>query len=307
MDEQDQIISIMKINGPLLPTLVAKQLHSSILIASVHLSTLSDQGRVKISHLKVGGSPLYYLPEHREKLQDYISSFNPQDQQTIKLIKDKQVVRERDLDLLTRVSLRNITDFAIPLNVTINENKEMFWKWYLIEDEQALEIIKSAVNQPVPIKENKPLENKTEIIAQPEHQERLSTDKTLEITKKPKKVVAKPKSKKKESINIEDDFLSQLNRFFRENEIILETQEILRKNAEINLILKVNSAIGEITYFCKAKNKKSCDEKDLSAAYMESQTKKLPLLLIYTSGLTKKAQEMVDSGQFQNLIIKKLS
>ena len=108
MDEQDQIISIMKINGPLLPTLVAKQLHSSILIASVHLSTLSDQGRVKISHLKVGGSPLYYLPEHREKLQDYISSFNPQDQQTIKLIKDKQVVRERDLDLLTRISLRNM-------------------------------------------------------------------------------------------------------------------------------------------------------------------------------------------------------
>ena len=46
---------------------------------------------------------------------------------------------------LTRVVLRNIKDFAIPLNVQNNEQKLLFWKWYLVDNTEAEEIIKSKV------------------------------------------------------------------------------------------------------------------------------------------------------------------
>ena len=88
-------------------------------------------------------------------------------------------------------------------------------------------------------------------------------------------------------------------------EIIVQEHEIIRKN-EINLVLKVPSAVGQVTYFCKAKKKAKCDEGDLSAAYMEAQIKKLPLLFLYTHELTKKAQEMLATDAFQNAIVSKL-
>ena len=56
----------------------------------------------------------------------------------------------------------------------------------------------------------------------------------------------------------------------------------------------------------KAKKKKRCDEKDISAAYMQAQIKKLPLLFLYTHELSKKAQEMLESDAFKNALIKKI-
>ena len=61
-----------------------------------------------------------------------------------------------------------------------------------------------------------------------------------------------------------------------------------------------------MTYYCKAKKKARCDEKDLAAAYMEAQVKKMPLLFLYTNELNKKAQEMLESGAFANVIVKKI-
>ena len=86
----------------------------------------------------------------------------------------------------------------------------------------------------------------------------------------------------------------------------MEQSEIIRKNKELDLCVQVPSVVGEITYFCKAKNKKRCDEKDLSAAYMEAQIKKLPLLFLYSDQLTPKVQEMLETDVFLNTLIKKI-
>ena len=102
-----------------------------------------------------------------------------------------------------------------------------------------------------------------------------------------------------------DDFVLMLENFFAASEIKVTEKEVVRNNAEVDLLIKVPSVVGEITYFCKAKNKARCDEKDLSSAYMEAQIKKLPLLFLYKKEVTKKAQEMLDSGAFQNVILKR--
>ena len=105
---------------------------------------------------------------------------------------------------------------------------------------------------------------------------------------------------------IQDDFLPTAESFLADKEIIIQDREIVRKNAEVNLVIKVPSAVGAVTYFCKAKKKIKCDEGDVSAAYMEAQIKKLPLLFIYTHELTKKAQEMLATDAFQNALVAKL-
>ena len=74
----------------------------------------------------------------------------------------------------------------------------------------------------------------------------------------------------------------------------------------MNFLLKVPTTIGQMTYFCKAKQKSKCDERDLSSAYMEAQMKKLPLLFLYSGEMNKKAEEMLKSGTFENVVVKKV-
>jgi len=341
MDDQTKILSYLRITGPVLPAQVAKNIHTNILLASAHLSELSSRGKLKVSNIKIGGSPLYFLPEHNSKLQDFIENLKPQDQRTLKNLKEAQILREKNLDLLTRVSLRNIKDFAIPLNVTLNQQKEIFWKWYLLTDQQATDMIKQQLSppppepvpqpQPVPepevIQEQPPPQSSfepepiPELVVEekvleshslPEEKQTIPIEdkvsEKLEEENKPKKPLfqklkEKIKPKRKE---IPDHFFNQIEEFFKERNIEIDQRETVRKNSELNFILKVPSTMGKITAFCKAKNKKRCDEKDISTAYMESQTKKLPLFFLYPNEISKKAQELIDSGTFENLLIKKL-
>ncbi|MFH1276012.1 MAG: hypothetical protein ABIH82_02785, partial [Candidatus Woesearchaeota archaeon] len=68
---EDKILDFIKVNGPTLPTKVAKNINQQILFASAHLSDLVSRGKVKISKLKVGGSPLYYLPGQEDQLYPF--------------------------------------------------------------------------------------------------------------------------------------------------------------------------------------------------------------------------------------------
>jgi len=327
MNDQEKILSYLKIIGPVLPAQVAKHISSNILLASAHLSELVSQGKIKVSKLKIGGSPLYYSPEQKEKLQNFIHNLNPKDQQTLNLLKERKILRERNLDLLTRVSLRNIKDFAVSLNVNLNGIKELFWKWYLLDEQQATNIIKSQLS---PSAKTQPNSTPKPELPQPKLETPHKPETQLKETPPPKPTEPQPLQPKpkiqtsfeskqrkpffqklKEKIKpkrktVPDQFFPQMDSFFQERDIKIETKETIRKNAEMNFILKVPSVVGKLTYFCKAKNKKRCDEKDLSAAYMEAQAKKLPLLFLYTNDLTKRAQEMLDSGAFENMVIKKL-
>ncbi len=394
MNDQDSIVYFIKATGPVLPAQVAKHINSNILLASAHLAELSHQGKIKVSNLKVGGSPVYFLMEHREKLQNFMGGFNSKDQEVLSILKERKIMRERDLDLLTRVALRKTKDFSIPLNVTVNNQKELFWKWYLIDDSKAINLIKEQL-APVNHSENEkdfPVEEKAESLNDDglkeevdkekkeiktqveEEKQDVSEDKKpgaeikpenkiiseespvsenkkevekeivkeennlvedssqleekKEVENKPgvdsivEKMMEKPKTSEKKTKKpllqkikeklkpkrkgVPDTFFPKIAAYFKEMNIKIELKETLRKNAEMDFVLKVPSVVGEMTYFCKAKNKKRCDEKDISAAYMEAQAKRYPLLFLYSDDLTKKAKEMLDSGTFENCMVKKL-
>jgi hypothetical protein len=66
-----------------------------------------------------------------------------QNQAQRQLLKNSKIIRDIEQDALTRVSLRSIRDFAVPLEVTLGDQKEIFWKWYMISDEEATELIRN--------------------------------------------------------------------------------------------------------------------------------------------------------------------
>ncbi|MEK6969569.1 MAG: hypothetical protein AABW48_04030 [Nanoarchaeota archaeon] len=410
MLDQDKILEFLKETGPTLPSKVAKTIQTDILFASAFLSDLASQGKVKISNLKVGGSPLYYLAGQESQLFNFAqSNTNAKDYQVLERLKAEKVMRERDLELLPRVALRSLKDFAIPLHVTIEGAKEIFWKWHLLSDEETNQGIKSIIEkdrleqslmqppepqpelqteqqpelQPALQTQSQPkshineLQRKLDLLDSAKEnnlEEKQEPPSSLESTKTclpqtPLKVISetKPEQKvkaqqqklshekkeeghhkrererekeKEEKIKKEiesksneepekdleknliqrikenikpkrknavaEEFFPVLENFLTEANIKIEKTEIIRKNLEIDLLVKVPSVIGKLTYFCKAKKKAKCDEKDLASAYMEAQIKKLPLLFLYTKEFSKKAQEMLESGAFENVTVKRV-
>jgi hypothetical protein len=375
MLDQDKILNFLKVTGPTLPSKVAKNINTDILLASAHLSDLSSQGKIKISKLKIGGSPLYYLPGDESQLYNFASgNINPKDLLVLDELKGKKILRESNLELIQRVGLRNLKDFAIPLNVKVGDEIELFWKWHMLTNDDANQMIGemlTGVKETVPVEEVPPIEEKVEVAetevipaesetkqetpiaaeeiskpaefdepAEKEIEETLEkeaeegTEQEPEASKEEAKPIEEEETKEKEEPKeqqkkltedkkpflqkvkekitrkkkkvVEDEFSPKIKDYFETLRIIIENKDIIRKNSEINYSVKVPSAVGHIIYFCKAKSKGKCDEKDLSAAYMEAQVKKLPLLFLYTNEITKKAEEMLESGVFENVVVRKI-
>ncbi len=308
MTDQDKILQFLRMNGPSLPSKIGKLLNTDLLLASAHLSDLISQGKAKVSSLKIGGSPLYYLPGQEQQLAHYASgNLNPKDMAVLHSLQEKKLLREAQLPLLDKVALRSLKDFAIPLQVTVEGQKELFWKWHLCSAQEINELLAGYFAPPPreiePAAESRatgpsksPFPAQTTLVPPPISEKQDSE--ALPGAARPKERVKRKKQ--------EEEFFPEVEEICQKLKISIEQKETIRKNAELELIIKVPSAVGVMTYFCKAKNKGKCDEKDLSAAYMQAQIKKLPLLLLYTGELTKKAQEMLDSGAFENVMVRKV-
>ena len=350
MTDQDKIVHFLRVTGPSLPAKVAKMLGTEILLASASLSDLAAQGKVKVSFLKIGGSPLYYLPGQEHQLYQFAAgNINPKDLHVLNLLKERQVLRESHLELLEKVALRNLRDFALALRVTMEGKAELFWKWSFLSAEEANQILtnllyapaqdqrqlevpvspavpapallagvsdhasnlQSQINQlkPLPPSPYAPvlpptvIDKVTPSVVEQTETEDVGEEESSSVAKKPLLQRVRDRISKRKR---DDELLPPIEDYCKKLKITIEQKETIRKNAEMDLLLKVPSAVGMMTYFCKAKNKSKCDEKDLSAAYMQAQIKKLPLLLLYTGELTKKAQEMLESGAFENSIVKKI-
>ena len=128
MRVEDKILSYLNVNGPSLTIRIAKNIGEENIIASAFLSELASRKKIKISHLKIGTSPLYYLPGQEKDLVNFSSEVNPKDREVLEKLQNTKLLRESELELLEKVGLRSLKDFAIPLHVQFAGKKELFWK-----------------------------------------------------------------------------------------------------------------------------------------------------------------------------------
>ncbi len=275
-------------------------------MASAMLSELVSKNILKISHVKFGSTPLYYLPGQESRLQDFAKNLHEKEKRVYDLLMQKKILRDKIAEPVVRVALRNIKDFAVPLQVKINDNVEIFWKWYLLTNEEAAGIIKGIVKSDEPKKEVKPIQ---ETVVKKEQENPIEEKK--EIKREELKKVVPEKEVKKEEKKIfidktaEDKFLNEVKRFFEKSNINLIEEKIVKKNSDLDLVIEVPSAVGSLIYYCKAKSKKRISDSDLSSAFVQGQLKKLPVLFLTKGELTKKAKEML-SKEFRNIKIKKI-
>ena len=131
--------------------------------------------------------------------------------------------------------------------------------------------------------------------------ERQTLLREIEEKKKETRKQEKPASKGEN-----DEFLKGLMVYFKDKRIVLVEHKIIRKHAEIEMLLKIPSVLGELEYYCKAKNKKNVNDSDLSAAVVQGQLKKLPVLFLTTGDLTKKAKELLNTELNKGLLVKKI-
>lgn len=353
MDEQ--VMQIVKLKGPLLPIVVTKELKTNTIFAAAQLSSLVDKKKLKITSVKKGGSPFYYAEGQEQKLEQLSEHLNKKDQDTFKLLKTKKVLKDSEQTPLARVGLREIKDYAKPLNVTFNGKKQLFWKYYLVTDEEAGNLIKKQIG----IKEEKPkvqeqpkvqekqkieepqkseakaeTETKKEAVpAEPkikQEQEKIKTQKQEKIIEKPEVVKEKPKEElpektieekqekivepevvkekpaKKTKEKPKDKFLEKIEKHFENKNIEIKDFEIIKKNSEIEMIVRVPSAVGTSQYYCRAKNKKRITEGDLSTAYIKAQKRQMPALFLTPGQLNKEAEKMLENEFKDELTLQKI-
>lgn len=286
-DFREKIVEFVKAHGPVLPVQVSKHIDGSLLFSSAILGELVASKKLLISNTRIGSSPLYYCAGQEEKLSLLYNHLANKEKEAYNLLKEKSILRDNLLEPAIRVALKNIKDFAIPLKVDFNGTSELFWKWYLISNEQSSELIKSLLNPEEPIEEQ---ENVLET--------KIEKDNILKenVVKPEETDVFKPKKFRKERPKkvITNEFFKNIKKFFEDNNIKIIASELIKNNKEIDYIVEVPSSLGMLKFFVKVKDKKRISKDDLTLA--QSKTK-LPTIFLSSGELNKQAeQHLKDNG-----------
>jgi hypothetical protein len=309
MEKTDQVLAIVRQRGPIIPSQVSSEIKTDILLASAILSDLSSSGKVKVSSLKMGGSPFYYCEGQEELLQNHLKYLNQRQIEAFNLLKQSLILRDKELTPVLRVALREIKDFAKQLEVSLNGSKEIFWKWYLLGKEDSEERIRQKLGvvikkeeeipAPLPIPEPIPVTQMQPPILPPVNlaQEIIQPQVTLQAKQKPSK------QKEPKLLVPEGPFFDAVMAFFTSNGIQAVEQSALKKS-DFEFSIKFASPVGEVKYYCAAKGKKRITADDLSAAFARAQMKGLPAFFITQGTLSKDAEALLAKGL--NITVKKI-
>src|SRR3989344_321623 len=93
---KDKILSLLRIRGPGLPVHVARETNLSILFSSAFLSELLSEKKIKTSHMKVGGSPLYFIPGQEPRLENFSQHLKSKEKDAFNLLKEKKFLRDKE-------------------------------------------------------------------------------------------------------------------------------------------------------------------------------------------------------------------
>ena len=279
MEYREKILTLAR-TAPVLPSSVAKALSTNSIMAGAMLSEMCAKGLLKTSALKVGGSPLYYVPGNEVQLLNHLQSLNEKDRRTVEKLKAEKIIREREADPLIQVSLAGIKDFAVPLHVVYEGQQERFWKWFEVPDKEAEELIRKKL-EPAP-----QLKTETPKPIPPEPQK-------IGATKPEPKRIEEQKALVPKEVIPTGDFWTRVHAFFTTNNIAVSEQSIVKKKTEFDLIIQLPSPVGTLSYYCKARSKKKITDADISAAYVQGQIRKLPVIFLADGELTKQAKTIL--------------
>ena len=329
----DSVIRLLKQKGPLVPNDIKKELKGDTLLFGAMLSELKGRGQVRLTNVKKGSSPFYYLPGQEPMLERNIELLNPKDQDTVRLLKERKVLQDNGLELIRRVSLRQIKDYAKEFTITTKEGSYLFWRYYLISEEEATNILRERLSpkkkeetqeQPKP---EEPKQETQEQQKEPEPKQEAETKKPVEVEKREQpeppepahkpKPIEKPKRKEEDQKTLSETVKEEIGKlnstpfyhkvleFFKQESISVEEEREEKKGKEYEFVVRVPSAVGQMKMFCRAKEKKKMNEGDVAPALLKAKQKDLPLLFLARGEFTKKSRALMKK-EYSGLIIKEI-
>lgn len=300
-ETKGRIISFINKKGPSLPVQIARAINVSPLFASAFLSELYGEGRLKISNLRVGSSPLYYISGQEDDLEKFTQYLNQKEREAFNIIKKEKVINDENQLPAIRVALRAIKDFAIPLKLDSDEKQRLFWKYFALTDQEARSFLEPKPEMQEVKEQVQPAqENKEEIILQqaPQIETPIQITQPIQQQVQPalssapliisdpqKEIKKKPKKPAEES-----QFQKYLKEYLPAKEIeIIEL--VSDKKKEITAKIRIDTLFGKQEFYLMAKDKKKVTESDLNAALQKSNSLNMPAILMSPGELDKKAKE----------------
>lgn len=302
MDNRQEVLNVVRSKGPVQPAQVATTVNTNILFASAILSELVQNKLVKITYIKRGGSPFYYVAGQEQKLMDLAQFLKGKVKEAYDLLSEKLIIKDNGALPWQRVALRELKDFAVALPVNYKGNQEIFWKWYLMPNDEAKPLIKKVLTG----------ENKVEEIPEKEEVEEKQEEVVQQKLVKESAIVKEPVAEVKQEVppivkeESEENYIDLIKNFISSKEMYIISHNVVRKEREFNYVVDVPSNLGKLRYFVKFKNKKKITDKDLFSALDEAKEKNLPVLFLTNGELTKKAQEYVDNNISGQLVLKNI-
>lgn len=305
---KEKIISTLRNRGPSLPVHISDAINSSMLFSSAFLSELVAEKKIKMSHMRVGSSPIYYLEEQENKIENFSNYLKSKEKDAFQKIKEEKFLIDDEQEPAIRVALREIKDFAKPFK----NQERIIWR-YFTESENNLEQKeefpkKELQKEGEMVPEEKggiTVQKQEEQIKKPE-EEIISQEKTLDIfekaeeepkkeqveTKEKKKIPSKKPAKKKTSQKKNEKFFNKVKEFLSEKEI--EILDIIGFDKS-ELVLKIKEPESYEEKLLIAFNKKKISEADILKSYKKSQEHELKYVLLAHSEPTKKTTNIIEA------------
>lgn len=258
---KEDILLILKIRGPSLPVHVAQEAKLSPLFTSAFLSELFSEKRVKMSNLRIGSSPVYFLSGQESELEKYSSYLKSKEKEAFILLKEKQFLKDEEQEPAIKVALRAIKDFAIPFE----KDEMLYWRYFIVKESEIEIGKKEAKEAKIP-----------EALPKP--------------TRTRKKVEKKPAKKAEKSKKGNEKFLSRVKEFLSKENIEIIGIEDFNKEC---LVLVVKSNEEEKAFI--AYNKKKITEKDLVNASKKAEELGLKYIILSLGEPSKKIKETIDA------------
>lgn len=127
-----RIIQVLNLKGPLLPTQIARETQIDTLFTSAFLSELISEKKIKSSHMRVGSSAIYFLEEQKEQLEKFGEYLKSKEKEAFKLLKEKSFLEDNEQEASIKVALRQIKDFAIPLE----KEGKIIWRYFTVSEKE---------------------------------------------------------------------------------------------------------------------------------------------------------------------------
>lgn len=290
-----KILSHIERNGPSLPVAISREVGISSLFSSAFLSELLEDESIKISKMKVGGSPLYFLPSQHPMLENFSRYLPEKEKEALHLLKERKILKDAEQEPAIRIALRSLKDFAAPIVIEQNNAKEVYWRYVMTNESEAKHLISESIaetlqpaRREIQISQPVVLKHDSHVQVVPGMQKLIPR---LDIfNKEPARAETPVKAEKIKKEKFSDEVKAFLE---KRNMRILEIDKLDKK--EVTAKIK----LGEKEVLLYAVDKKRVDESDLIKAHKKSQLMGISYFILTRGETTKKLKDAIDA--YKNL------